>query len=235
MSKRIRSDRTFLPKRLIEPFDWAFTGPARGLRSDLQEVLLFPIVKVFARIKTQGNDRIKHASGPLVIVANHTSHFDCPVILAALPWRIRHRTIVAAAADYFYKVRALGWLTSLALGTIPFERHEGSRESLESCKEGLRRGWSVLIFPEGGRSKDGKMGHFKKGAAYLCVDARTAALPVFLEGTHEVLPKGASFPRPGRVVVRFGEPLGPSAHDDYASFTSRLEQALAALAAESEG
>lgn len=222
------------PRRLLEPFDWALTGPVRGLRGDLQELLLFPLVRLFARMTVEGRDHLRSVTGPVVLVANHTSHLDCPVILAALPHRVRHRTIVAAAADYFYRVQALGALASLALGTIPFERHEGSRESLERCKEGLRRGWSVLIFPEGGRSKTGRLGHFKRGAAYLCVDTRSPALPIYLEGAHEILPKGASLPRRGRVRVAFGPPLGPRPDDDYDSFNSRMHDAIVALGAKPE-
>ena len=138
--------------------------------------------------------------------------------------------MVAAAADYFYKVAAVGALAELALGTIPFERHEGSRESLERCKEGLRRGWSVLIFPEGSRSKTGDLGEFKLGAAYLCVDVNCAAVPIHLEGAYAILPKGASFPKHGKVKVKFGPPVGPKPTDDYQSFTTRIHDAIAALA-----
>jgi 1-acyl-sn-glycerol-3-phosphate acyltransferase len=215
--------------RLVKPFDWSLSSPIRGLRGDLQELLLFPILKVFARMRVEGRDRIEKAKGPFVIVSNHTSHFDCPVILAALPYRLRHKTIVAAAADYFYKFAPLGTFTSLALGTIPFERHESSRESLERCKEGIRRGWSVLLFPEGTRSQSGEMGEFKQGAAFLCVDTNCAALPVHLEGLEGVMPKGKSFPRPGKVKVRFGSPVGPAPSDDYSSFTSRLRETIAQL------
>jgi 1-acyl-sn-glycerol-3-phosphate acyltransferase len=215
--------------RLVKPFDWSLRSPIRGLRGDLQELVLFPILRLFARMKIEKSDVVEKARGPFVIVSNHTSHFDAPVILAALPYRIRHRTIVAAAADYFYKFAPLGALTSLALGTIPFERHEGSRESLDRCKEGIRRGWSVLIFPEGTRSRSGEMREFKPGAAYLCVDTRCAALPVHLEGLRDVMPKGKWLPRRGRVSVKFGEPLGPHPDDDYRSFTTRIHDAVEQL------
>lgn len=228
------SDQEHHPRRLTKPLDWALTGPARGLRGDIQELLLFPFVRLFARLKIEGKENLRAVEGPVVVVANHTSHLDCPVILAALPRRIRHRTIVAAAADYFYKMPAVGVLTSLALGTIPFERHEGSRDSLDKLKEGLRRGWSVLVFPEGTRSATGRMGHFKRGAAYLCVDAKCAALPVLVEGAYEIMPKGASFPRRGRVLVRFGPLVGARPGDDYDSFTQRIHDVLVALGADPE-
>lgn len=218
------------PRRLLRPFDWAFTGPARSVRRDLQELLLFPVVRFFASLRTEGSEHLEEVTGPVVLVSNHTSHLDCPVILAALPPRVRHRTIVAAAADYFWRVKALGALTSLALGAIPFKRREGSSGSIESCKEGLRRGWSVLFFPEGSRSESGEVGAFKPGAAYLCVDTHCAALPIYIEGAHEIMPKGASLPRQGEVLVRFGRPVAPGPDDDYDSFTQRVREAVLALA-----
>lgn len=227
----MREERKRRPRRLLQPFDWALTSPARGLRMDIQDLVLFPILRLFARVKLEGDENLKGADGPVVIVSNHTSHFDCPVILASLPRRIRNRTIVAAASDYFYKVGALGALTSLALATVPFSRQEGSRDSLETLKEGIRRGWSVLIFPEGTRSATGQMGEFKKGAAFLCVDAKCAALPIFLKGSYEIMPKGSTFPKPGKVLVRFGPHVAPRPDDDYDSFTTRIEDAVVALGA----
>ncbi|MCA1838852.1 MAG: lysophospholipid acyltransferase family protein [Actinomycetota bacterium] len=224
-----------IPQRLFQPYDWAHTGPVRGLRSDIQQTLLFPLVRWFARLDVRGKRNLNQVEGPVVLVSNHTSHLDCPVILAALPFRLRQKTMVAAAADYFYKVAAVGALTSLALGTIPFERHEGSRESLERCKEGLRRGWSVLLFPEGSRSKTGELGDFKLGASYMCVDVRCAAVPIFLQGAYDIFPKGATFPRHGDVTVRFGKPVGPTPADDYVSFNQRLHDAIVELGARPAG
>lgn len=218
-------------KRLIEPFDWSLKGPARGLRGDIQELVLFPILRSFAKLSIEGKDNFDRVDGPVLIYANHSSHFDAPVVLASLPHRIRHRTIIAAAADYFYKVQAVGALASLALGTIPFSRHEDSKVSIDRCKDALRMGWSVLIFPEGTRSKDGMLGEFKKGAAYMCVDALTPALPIYLEGAYEIFPKGASMPRPGKVKVKVGQPVSPRPGDDYDTFTARMRDALIDLGA----
>lgn len=212
--------------RLVQPFDWALTAPARSVRSDVQDLLLFPVVRHFAKLTTEGREHLEELDGPVVLVSNHTSHLDCPVILSALPRRVRRRTIVAAAADYFWKVKALGAITSLALGTVPFKRRDGSRQSIERLKEGLRRGWSVLMFPEGGRSRTGKLGRFKQGASYICLDAHVAAVPIYIEGAHRLMPKGSSMPKQGEVLIRFGPPIKPGPNDDYASFTARMEGAI---------
>ena len=227
LTKRRRKRRQ---ARLVTPFDWALTAPARSLRSDVQDLLLFPVVRYFAKLTTEGREHLEELDGPVVLVSNHTSHLDCPVILSALPRRVRRRTIVAAAADYFWKVKALGAMTSLALATVPFKRRDGSRQSIERLKEGLRRGWSVLMFPEGGRSHTGKLGRFKQGAAYICLDTHSAAVPIYIEGAHLLMPKGSSMPKQGEVLVRFGPPIKPAPNDDYASFTGRMEGAILELA-----
>lgn len=215
---------------VLKPYDWALRGPFRGLRNDLQQLLLFPFVRWFARIKVEGKEHLKDLGGPVVIISNHSSHLDCPVILAALPNQVRQRTLVAAAADYFYKTKTLGFLTSLAVGAIPFQRHEGARESLENCKEALRRGWSVLIFPEGTRSKTGELGEFRPGASFLALDSMSATLPVRIVGAHDLMPKGRFLPRKGRVTVRFGPPVGVKPGETYEQYTERLWQAVANLA-----
>jgi 1-acyl-sn-glycerol-3-phosphate acyltransferase len=191
--------------------------------------VLFPIVRYFARATVEGREHLAGLEGPVVLVSNHTSHLDCPVILSALPRGLRRRTLVAAAADYFWKVKALGAVTSLALGTVPFKRRDGSRQSIERLKEALRRGWSVLIFPEGGRSHTGELRPFKHGAAYVCLDTHSAAVPIYVEGAHRLMPKGSSIPKQGEVLLRFGPPVKPRPGDDYASLTARMEDAILGL------
>jgi 1-acyl-sn-glycerol-3-phosphate acyltransferase len=227
LTKRRRRRRQ---ARLVTPLDWALTAPARSVRSDLQDLLLLPVTRYFAKLRTEGREHLERLDGPVVLVANHTSHLDCPVILSALPRRVRRRTIVAAAADYFWRIKALGAITSLVLGTVPFKRREGSRQSIEGLKEGVRRGWSVLMFPEGSRSHTGKLGRFKQGAAFICLDTHSAAVPIYIEGAHLLMPKGSPMPKQGEVLVRFGRPVKPAPNDDYASFTRRMEDAILELA-----
>ena len=209
-------------------YAWARTPPARLLRSAVQYGALVPILKFISPFTVIGRRHLARLQGPAVFVANHQSHFDAPVCLAALGGRIRRRLVVAAAADYFYSTPISGAAASLALGTVPFVRQGGSsRESLKLLKDLVGQGWSVLIFPAGTRGS-GATG-FKKGFAYIAVDAQVPVVPLYLNGLDRVLPKGSFIPLPGGVVVGIGAPIPPG--DDYADLVRRSEAAVADAAA----
>ena len=163
----------------VPTWSWARTPPARLVRSGIQYGALVPLLKFISPFTVIGKRNLAKLKGPAVFVANHQSHFDAPVSLAALGGRIRRRLVVAAAADYFYSSAVKGAAASLALGTVPFVRSGGSsRESLQFLKDLVGKGWSVLIFPSGTRGT-GASG-FKKGFAYLAVDAQVPVVPMYL-------------------------------------------------------
>jgi 1-acyl-sn-glycerol-3-phosphate acyltransferase len=157
-------------------------------------------------------ERLKEQHEPRVFVSNHQSHFDTPVVLAALGRRIRKRLVVAAAADYFYKSRPVGPLASLSLGTVPFVREGGSsRGSLELLKSLVGEGWSVLLFPSGTR---GERETFKPGFAYVAVDAGADVVPLYLHGLKDTFPKGSKVPLPSGVLVGVGRTVDAGEHYD---------------------
>src|SRR5947199_6706890 len=101
---------------------------------------------------------------------------------------------VAAAADYFFKTRATSVTSALALNAIPIERTRVSRRSADDAAELIDDGWSMLIFPEGGRSPDGWGQPFRGGAAYLAMRCKVPVVPVHLEGTGRIMRKGKNRP-----------------------------------------
>jgi 1-acyl-sn-glycerol-3-phosphate acyltransferase len=205
-------------------YSWARTPPARLVRSGIQYGALVPLLKVIAPFTVIGRRNLAKLKGPAVYVANHQSHFDAPVCLAALGGRVRRRLVVAAAADYFYSSALKGTAASLALGTVPFVRSGGSsRESLQLLKDLVGDGWSVLIFPSGTRGT-GASG-FKKGFAYLAIDAKVPVVPLYLHGLEQVMPKGSFVPLPGGVVVGIGPPIPPG--DDYNELVKKAEAGVA--------
>jgi 1-acyl-sn-glycerol-3-phosphate acyltransferase len=217
--------------RRLEHHDvpWARKLPARLVRSMVQHGLLLPVLRFIAPVAVIGRQNLTKVKGPVVFIANHQSHFDAPVILAAVGRRIRKRLIIAAAADYFYKSGVLGTATSIALGTVPFHRTGGlSRSSLQLLKDLVGEQWSVLIFPSGSRGASSISG-FKRGFAYLAVDQQVPVIPLYLHGLDEVLPRGSSIPLPGGVAVGVGAPIPPG--DDYGELVKRAETAMAEVQA----
>jgi 1-acyl-sn-glycerol-3-phosphate acyltransferase len=205
-------------------YAWARTPPARLVRSGIQYGALVPLLKFISPFTVIGRRNLAKLDGPAVFVANHQSHFDAPICLAALGGRVRRRLVVAAAADYFYSSAVKGAAASLALGTVPFVRSGGSsRESLQFLKDLAANGWSVLIFPSGTRGT-GASG-FKKGFAYLAIDSQVPVVPMYLHGLEQVMPKGSFVPLPGGVVVGIGPPIPPG--DDYNALVRRAEAAVA--------
>jgi 1-acyl-sn-glycerol-3-phosphate acyltransferase len=125
-----------------------------------------------------------------------------------------------------------GAISALAIGAFPLERKRVSRRSADLAAELLDDGWSLVIFPEGGRSPDGWGQTFRGGAAYLALRTGRPVVPVHLEGTRRVLKRGAKLPTRSTVHVTFGSPLRPREDDDARTFGSRIEQAVATLADE---
>ena len=130
---------------------------------------------------------------PVIFVANHSSHLDTPTILRALPRKWRNRTAVAAAADYFYKKRWKANGVALLFNTVPLGRNGGGlsraarRTTSTSC---IDKGWNLLMFPEGTRSRDGEIGKLRSGAAVIAAQHGIPIVPIHVSGTHDAMPPG---------------------------------------------
>jgi len=210
--------------------EWPLRAPARAARAVLQRLLLFPLHALVARpFRVHEGEMLGRLQLPALFIANHASHVDTVSIIRALPPHIRSRLAVAAAADYFYRFTAIGWLTSLLLNTFPFSREGAVRASLERCGELADRGWSVLIYPEGTRSPSGALLPFKSGIALLAAGLDVPVVPIAVLGGHDVLPKGRGLPRPAPLRVVFGSALRLPPDIAPADAVARLQQAVAAL------
>lgn len=212
--------------------DWAREPAARVARRILTDAVVRPLATTLADPEVRGVDRIDTLEGPVIFTANHHSHLDTPLLITALPKRFRHKLFAAAAADYFFGNRVTGAASALVLNAIPMERNKISRRSADESAELLDDGWSMIIFPEGGRSPDGWGQPFKGGAAYLAVRGGVPVVPVHIHGTDRLFPKGSKRPRTGSTRVTFGAPLWPAADEDSRHFGPRIEVAVAALADE---
>jgi 1-acyl-sn-glycerol-3-phosphate acyltransferase len=206
--------------------DWARQEPIRSLRWALQRGLAVPFARAVTGLHVEGADWLRDQERPVLLVSNHVSHADTVVLLAALPDRARERTVVGAAADYFYGRPWLGRAVSLWLNTFPFARHGGAQAVLHSSSQLLKSGWNLLIYPEGTRSLDGRMGEFLPGVGHLANETRSPVVPMHVRGTHRVMPKGRRFFLPAPVDVRIGRPLERLPGEASRAFTRRVEDAV---------
>ncbi len=210
---------------------WARRYGARLARAVVTEAAR-PLVRAVASPALEGLDRLADLDGPAIFAANHASHLDFPLLVTSLPPRFRHHAVVAAGADYFFDKRWKAGLWAFAIAAVPMERTRVNRRSAELAADLLRRGWSLVIFPEGTRSADGWGTPFKGGPAYLAIRTGAPVVPVHLEGTSQILPRHGARLRPGRTTVTFGRPLRPTEEEDARRFAARIEREVAALADE---
>jgi 1-acyl-sn-glycerol-3-phosphate acyltransferase len=211
---------------------WARQEPVRTLRWLIQHALLLPFTEVMAHPKVEGREWVTELERPVIFAANHSSHADTPLILHALSDRARDRTVVAAAADYWYKRPLLGNVVGLFLNTFPFSRTGGAQAQLNSASQLLKSGWNLVFFAEGSRSPDGRIQDFKPGVGFLANETGTPVVPVHIRGAHRIMPKGQKLPLPGPVRVRIGKPMSAQPKEGSREFTTRIEKAVRALAAE---
>jgi 1-acyl-sn-glycerol-3-phosphate acyltransferase len=219
--------------------DWARSFGVRMMRLALLEGVIRPTMQVLASPDRRGLDQLHDLAQtdppqPMIFAANHHSHVDTPLLLSSIPEPWRHKMFVGAAADYFFKTRVTSTASAFALNAIPIERTRVSRRSADDAAELVDDGWSMLIFPEGGRSPDGWGQPFRGGAAYLALRCNVPVVPVHLEGTGRIMRKGSKRLSRSATRITFGSPLwpDPDAGDDSRRMAVRIERAVAALADE---
>jgi 1-acyl-sn-glycerol-3-phosphate acyltransferase len=216
-----RRARELLPAAPQLDVAWARSRPAIATREATMRFVLKPLLTFYTRRRTTGRDKLGRVRAPVILVANHVSHIDTPVILAALPRRFRKRTVVGAAADYFYRNRLVAMSVSLFFNTIPMDRRGGGlkKQAADHVDRLLDRGWNLLLFPEGTRSRNGGTGRLRRGAAVLAARHNLMIVPIRITGTRAAMPPGRFWPSRMRsrngskrhaVSIAFGDPITPT-------------------------
>jgi long-chain acyl-CoA synthetase len=205
---------------------------------------ILPLARVFAWIHVEGREHLRDIRGPVVFAANHQSHFDVPVILAALPGHVRKEVAPAMSKEFFkahffpegqpwrqvFSKRLNYYLAAFFFNAFPLpQREAGARQTLRYIGEITADGFSILIFPEGVRSQTGEMTTFLGGIGMIGSRLELPVVPVRIDGVHQILHVKDKMARPGRVRVKFGVPMR-LAGDDYAALARQVEDAVRDLA-----
>lgn len=170
--------------------------------------------KFYIRLKVKGTPfkELYYTHPKLIIISNHASHLDAVSIAASIPRRFWLSVYIAAAKDYFFSNALFTFFSKHCLGAIPIDRKDRRGEAVNLILKlltDLPRMW-LIIFPEGTRSKDGKVHEFKRGVSIFSERTQTPILFTYLEGNMELWPKGQSIPHPGKLTLHVG-PVYPPA------------------------
>jgi 1-acyl-sn-glycerol-3-phosphate acyltransferase len=190
-----------------------------------QHLIMKPYIWSALSVHTHGMRNLDGLKPPFVVVANHSSHLDAPLIYGSLPRRLSKNLAAGAASDYFFDSWYKALPTALFFNSFPVER-QGMRGRRGMAGVLLNEGIPLLLFPEGTRSRTGAMANFKPGAAALSISRNVPVLPMALVGAYAAMPYGATVPVPGRphVHVVFGRPLRAAPGEIAHQFSDRLHR-----------
>jgi long-chain acyl-CoA synthetase len=223
---------------------WNRRWPVRLIRRLSLATWILPLGRLFARMRVEGLEHVRRLEGPVVFASNHQSHLDVPVILAALPGRVRARVAPAMLKEFFiahfhpdghtWRQRFTSslnyYLACFYFNGFPIpQREAGTRQTLRYMGDLLNGGWSILIFPEGVRAETGDIRPFRGGVGMIASRLNVPVVPVRLDGVDRLLHPTWRMARPGRVRVAFGAPL-PLHGDDFAALALQVEDQVRSLA-----
>lgn len=168
--------------------------------------LLRPLARALARLyfglELRGTEHIP-PTGPVLILPNHQTYADPPLVTIPIRRRVHYM-----AWSRLFRIPGLGWLIR-RFRAFPVDLDGPDRRATREVVRLLRAGEAVMIFPEGGRSRDGRLQPFKPGAFRLAASLGVPVLPVTIAGGHAAWPPGRIFPRPGRITITFHPLLRP--------------------------
>ncbi|ALF55458.1 acyl-phosphate glycerol 3-phosphate acyltransferase [Nostoc piscinale CENA21] len=164
--------------------------------------IVSPMLHAYFRGKIYGVENVPQ-SDPLVVVSNHASYFDPPIVSNCV-----RRPVAYMAKQELFEIPVLAQAIKL-YGAYPVSRGSADRNAIRAALECLENGWAVGVFLQGTRTPDGKITDPKKGAALLAAKAQAPILPVSLWGSEGILEKGSSIPRAVPLTIRIGQVIDP--------------------------
>lgn len=212
---------------------WAMRFPITWIRPVVYHLFLLPLSRIMCTPRIRGVEKLSNLKGPALLISNHVTDIDGPLILSALPFRWRLRMAIAMSGELLREWRSKKKLTYV-LGASLFNvfslpRKSGFRKSFAYAGEAIDRGFSVLIFPEGHETRNGVMQPFRSGIGLLASELNAPIIPIKLDGLFELKKRRQYFVRPGTVSVTFGEPVQFRPEQTPEEITRDLESRVRAL------
>ena len=220
---------------------WPWWPPFRWLRTVFLEAVIRPLVWLLANPSVVTAGQVPSGE-PMLIVANHVTAFDGPLLAYALPAPIRRRMAVAMSGEmledfrhfrnpqpprpgsrFFLPGPLYYFLVTALFNVFPLPRRRDFQHSFAHAGEALDRGFNVLVFPEGARSAQGHLASFRPGIGLLVKQSGTSVLPMAMRGLGELKTRSRRWFRSGTIEVRLGLPIRFSPLDSEAAIAARLQ------------
>ena len=224
---------------------WVNRWPVPWIRIFIYYLLTWPATMILAYPRIRGREHLSGIRGPILVACNHVTYLDVGFVLAVLPPRMRHRLAVSMDGENLAAMRRppkrMGMFRSLIervsyllvvslFNVFPLPRRSGYRESFAYAGELTDRGESILIFPEGELTPDGKIAAFRPGIGLLALRLRVPVVPMRIDGLYAVRMADKSHARPGTVRVSIGAPVRFDRGASTEEITREIEQCVRALA-----
>jgi len=212
-----------LPARAVYHYPrWVQRWPVTWVRAITDRLLLFPAVFLLAWPRVEGREHLRGVRGPVLVISNHIDDVDVGFIKIALPGRLRRKLATATGGEALETLRTppngrnfflqiydrVRWSLGVQLlNLFPLPREAGFRESFAFAGETVDRGYSVLVFPEGRHTEDGKIRPFRAGIGLLANNLRVPVVPMRIDGLYELKKAKKRFAWPHTVSVKIGAPV----------------------------
>jgi long-chain acyl-CoA synthetase len=222
---------------------WPWSWPVRAIRVAFIELVMRPLIWILAAPRV-ARETAELPEGPVLVIANHVTAYDGALVLYALPGRLRRHMAIAMSGEKLQDFRrgqnqggvlnsvfapAAYWLVTALFNVFPLPRRRGFRRSFAHAGEAMDHGDSVMIFPEGTRSADGKLQRFRDGIGLLAQESGVPVLPVALIGLGEMRSERRRWFRSGRLEVRVGKAIPVDEGAGAAELTAKFEESVRRL------
>jgi len=223
---------------------WVRRWPVTWLRLLTDCLLLLPAVYVLGWPQIEGRKNLRGLRGPVLVVCNHIADVDGGFVKAALPARLRHKLAIATGGEALEALHTplagrnpvlrvydrVKWVLGVSLlNLFPLPREAGFRESFAFAGETVDRGYSVLLFPEGRHTEDGKMRPFRAGIGLLASNLDIPVVPMRIEGLFELKRAGKKFARPNAIRIKIGPAVQFEPESDPQWIAGELQKRVAEL------